>query len=35
MYQPIEQAKICMCSRNFDYQEKWWERYNKYLETLK
>jgi len=48
MYGEIEQAKICMCSRDFNYQEftiegqelkdyqgKWWERYDKYLETIK
>jgi hypothetical protein len=47
MYEKIETAKVCLCSRNYEYQEffldenelknyqeKWWERYTKYLSTL-
>jgi hypothetical protein len=47
MYGKLEGGKICMCSRNYEYQEftlegeklkeyqeKWWERYQKYLSTM-
>lgn len=48
MYEKLEGGRICMCSRNYDYQEfilegqelkdyqdKWWERYDLYLSTMK